>query len=253
MKFNLFTKYFSNFSRFFLVLTLAGCANPCADACQTDVLVGQDRNVTHPQALAETADAFVDGRTRRTFAARPVSTSAGAPKAAAGGFILIDPKALNPGSDTLFQVQQSRSLALRHTRSFRLNAQDRGYAAVTLALGETRYSLPKGMGVLTDPTQISMHSLSLQPELGAARNWLVPGGRLRAAIAGGAQISVTDTSVQSALLNVRYRATPVQPYAALRLSVQPTSTRLSAELEARVSRDGLSQIRTDLRVPLGRN
>lgn len=217
---------------------LSGCTVPCATDCQTFVALGSDRAAITNPALAAMAEAFVRGDRR----SRP---------AAGGGFLLIDPDVLKPGSETPRRLVRDRSVALVHERAVPLGQDLAAYGSLTAGLGQTRHRLPEGMGVLTDPARIGLTSLTLQPEAGLQRRWQGPGSDLTVAAGLGIQASLTETTVSSALLDVRHRSSHVMPYAALRFEVQPRQAPLSLALEARVARDGMSQLRADLRFPLG--
>ncbi len=264
MGFNRVSLGFRKFCAVSALLFAAGCGGGCGQSCQTDLLLGHDRNSGHTLALSQTAEAFVRGDTwgkdRGRVAVAPTANAApvvGARQAAAGAkatggsvsLVSLDADALGPDSDTLWRVDHSRSVGLRHQRSFAIAGGFRGYGSLTASLGQTRYDLPRGMGPAKEPITIDMQSAQLQPEIGVQRDWTLRRARLQSAVGLGTQISQTTTSVQSPVFNVVYRSTQNQPYAALRLGVQPDFTPLAADIEARVARDGLSQIRADLRLP----
>lgn len=223
-------------------LGLVGCGPGCGDACRFDVTLGQDLNAHQNLALQQTAQAFVEGRSWG-------SRDAGRRPAALPG-LQIDPDALGPDSATEVRLGTNRSLGLRHERAWGLGGRLQGYAALGAGLGHSRYALPMGMGPLADPTEIRLRHVWLQPEIGIRHRAVVPGGVIGTGAGLGLQISRTETSVQSALLDVNYRSGQSMPYGALHLSVQPDGLPLTADLQARIARDGMSQIRAGLRLPL---
>lgn len=223
-------------------LGLFGCGPDCGDACRLDLTLGQDLNSHQNLALQQTAQAFVEGRSwgRGDRPRRPAALPG----------LQIDPDALGPDSTTDVRLGANRSLGLRHERAWGLGGQVQAYAALGAGLGRSRYALPMGMGPLADPTEIRLRHVWLQPEIGIRHSAVVPGGVIGTGAGLGLQISRTETSVQSALLDVNYRASQTMPYGALHLSVHPDSLPLTADLEARIARDGMSQIRAGLRLPL---
>lgn len=234
-KFNRFRVFGPGAVVLFVASGLSGCGGTCPEDCQTELAVGSDYAAVSNPALAATARDFVGDRGR-------------APR---GGFLLIDPDVLKPGGDTPHRLVRDRGLSLAHERTAPLAGQTRLYARATAAVGQSVHALPEGMGVLTDPARIGLTSLTLQPEIGLRRDWQLGRTRLGGALGLGVQTSLTETTITSALLDVRHRSVETMPYASLRLNAGPDHGRLSASVELRVAQDGMTQLRGDLRVPLG--
>ena len=242
---------------------LAGCGDQ-----RLDLVMGDDRNSTHTLAVADTARAFVEGPATATARSARAPSAPAARVSSSGGLFDIDPEFLSPGGDVNRQLAVNVGLGLRHQTRVPLGRRTALYAKTTAALGKTRYDLPDGIGVLTDPTEVALTSLTLEPEVGLARDWQIGARRSRGAVRGrlttsagvGVQFSQTHTTIRSTyydgeirkvFLDVKHHSVNAQPYLALGASVQPAWTPVTLDLQARIARDGMTQIRTELALPLG--
>lgn len=241
---------------------LAGCGDQ-----RLDLVMGDDRNSTHTLAVADTARAFVEGPATARSARAPSAPAARV--SSSGGLFDIDPEFLSPGGDVNRQLAVNVGLGLRHQTRVPLGRRTALYARTTAALGKTRYDLPEGFGaVLPEPAEVTLTSLTLEPEVGLARDWQIGAGRSRGAVRGrlttsagvGVQFSQTHTTIRSTyydgeirkvFLDVKHHSVNAQPYLALGASVQPAWTPVTLDLQARIARDGMTQIRTELALPLG--
>jgi hypothetical protein len=165
-----------------------------------------------------------------------------------GGFITIDPDVLGPDSTTSHRLVADRSIGWRRSAAIDLGQGWQVRGAGTLALGQSRHDLPEGMGVLTDPARIAVTSLSVQPELGLARQFDLGPATVTAGASVGLQVSRNRVTVRSALLDVTSHSVTTAPYALASVEVQPQDVPGTLAVEARVHGDGSSQIRAEVRL-----
>lgn len=210
---------------------------------ETALTVAHDRNGTQPMALGSTADAFI-GKPRRAGAA------------GFGGFNAIDATLFEPGNTTPYSVTDNLSLGISHQINRPISDDVSGYGRLTLAVGKTRYHLPQGMGVFTDPTALEFTTLTVEPEVGLQKTWHARAMNrpyaMSASLGVGLEAAAVSTSVQSALLDVRHGSQHAIPYVAAGMEWQSPNAALRAGAQARLRADGTAQLRADLHLPLAR-
>lgn len=193
--------------RVLLCILSVGLLTACGEAVQTShrlVLSTTDDGLV-PAALGATADQFIGAP-----AARPTKPGGGATHAS---WLRLDRDTLSPDSDTPHRRTVSQRVALRSEARLPLGHGFEGVGALTASASRSRYALPKGLGVLADPTQIGFDAVALDPSLGL--NWahpLMPGARAHLGLAVGQEVARVRTTVRSSLLDVTNLSTQRQGY-----------------------------------------
>jgi hypothetical protein len=134
-----------------------------------------------------------------------------------GGGLSVDTLTNRSGS-TPVDRGTSRTLAFRLGYEFWKTRHVAAELSATAGRTHSKYALPRGAGVLTDPIQVKFASNIL--DLETALTWNVVARwrytpRLR--IAGGVRLAHTKTQLNSALLRVRNSSTHRDPYLSLGL------------------------------------
>lgn len=190
-----------------VIAALVGGCGPCASVhCRTSLSLGSSADGQIPGALEATADQFLG---EAGAAPEP------APGTARAGTIRLDRDTLSPDSDTPHHKSLGRQIALRNEASTTLMPGVQGVASLTLAAAQSRYHLPEGLGVLSDPTTIGFASVSVDPAIGLV--WtpaldLPARGQLHLGLAAGREVARFRTTVRSALLDVTSYSMQSQGY-----------------------------------------
>lgn len=226
-----------------LLIVLLGCTvSPRCD-CYDAILIGQDRTST-------TRDALI--RTVEDFSGHHGNGGAGNQSGGGGGDITVNPEVLSPDSTTPYRINSNRSFGWRRSASTDLSAGWQVWWAGTVAIGQNSYELPQGMGVLTDPTQIDVYNLTIQPELSISRKFNLGGIDVSGGTGLGWQISRNRVTVQSALLDVTSNSTNAEPYVFTSLELHPHLLPGTVAVETRIADDGSTQVRAELRFLVAR-
>lgn len=262
-------------------LWLSGCA-PCPpERCELAVTLGPGDGAYRVPGLEGLAQSFLgseipaaDGGPTPAAAhggSRP-GTLRAAPAAAGldrggervGGMALaggrglpglsLDRDMLKPGSDTPYRQRVDRNLGVRITHLVPVSAQSHLTAGLRLGVGQHGYRLPAGLGPLRDPIAIRFRRLVIGPELGLRHRRpvvLPPGAALELSVLAGHEVTLLDSHLTSALLDVRSRDSFGQSHLTLGAGVVLAS---GPELQAmvRLLEGGQFTWRSELRLPLGR-
>lgn len=209
-----------------LVACMAGTAPP---KHSFSIGYGQDDLFFIPDALQTTADAF--------FTPAPSRIPAGPP--AAGGLAVdIDKDTLSPNSGTPYQTEQSRQLRVGARLEQPLGGNFALGVGAALTYGKSRYLLPEGAGILTDPITIRFASQGIELDTGLI--WRKQHSRRvssRYEMGVGGSLTRTRTQIESALLDVDSTATQSAGflYTDVGLGLHPKSDSLpSVQLRTRL-------------------
>lgn len=197
------------------------------------VIGGQDRRGAVVPALEATADAFLGG-----------SGSIGG--GAGGGGVL------GPDSTTPYRLTGDRQIALRLARPVPLQGGWSVEPGLRLAAGQSRFHLPQGMGILTDPTQVGFQTLALTPE--ASLVYSRPLGPVVGSVrlGGGVQLAQVTTTLRSALLDVRHSGRVSSGVVWLGFGLADPARGLAAVVEGRVYQGRRAEFGAELRMDLPR-
>ncbi len=215
---------------------LGGCAD-CPD-CRADLVLGQDRRGMVEPALHATAAAFAAG----------AAPDGRAPPAALR--LEIDPDALGPDSDTPHRLVRDRMAGLRLARPVPLAGGWDLEPSALLAVGESRYRLPQGMGILTDPVEIGFRTVSATPELALGRGMRVGDWDGRLSLGLGAQLARSRVTVRSDLLDVTHYATTRRGFLRLGTVLEAPGSRLGLAGEARIYEGRAAELAAEMRLRL---
>lgn len=213
---------------------VSGCGAACMD-CRSEIVLGQDRRGHVEPALHVTADRFVEA---------PAKSGPPAQR------LMIDPEVLGPDSDTPHDLVRDRMIGVRLSRETGLGAGFGLEASVLTGIGESRYRLPQGMGILTDPVEIGFRSLSVTPELALTRPVGLGPLEGKAVLGLGVQAARSHVTVRSALLDVSETVVTRRPYARLGAELSHGPVTLSGE--ARVYEGRSAEIGAGMRLALPR-
>jgi len=165
---------------------LAGCS-PASGPLKTSLSLGIGQ-----------ADAYYISPALEATAAQFFGPSTGN-----GGLVDIDKDTLSSSSSTPYRKTHTYQLRLTGQAELPLGTYLSLTGGLTLAKGRSRYLLPKGAGVLSDPITIRFDTTTAEVETGLAWQFNKI-GRLatKLELGGGASFGRTRTAINSALLNV---------------------------------------------------
>ena len=236
--------------RILAMMVLAAALPSCAREMPTVWLgVGQSSEHLVPGSLRQTADVFF-GEDSSSNA--PASASANEEPSSENSLSgLIE-------ADDLFNFKSARYDRTDY-EDLRIGARqnmalgNRLTLWVQAEIGEARiiYDLPDGLGVLTDPTTITLEGLAGEAAVGLALHGPEVLG-LASAVELGAGVSAArlDVSVSSALLDVRHQVTANQPFGLAAISVTGPDGGLQGRVGLRQSRDSGIGLDVGLRMRL---
>ena len=220
------------FSAILVPFAMAGCA-AYSPASRPDISLEFSRDDSHfiPSSLAATSRQFFGGSTIAPPGTVPRRVTG------AGRLIDIDEDTLSAAGGVPFTRESSTKVRVRLGREQPLGDHLAVTGGISLGHGTSRYLLPRGAGVLTDPIRIRFATTSLEVDAGIA---VFTSDRLqsRAEVGIGKTWTRTQTGITSALLNVRNTNTHAAGfvYTGIRLGLRPRATgkpqpRLSARIK----------------------
>jgi len=223
-----------------VLAVFSGCTGAC-QGCRSALVLGQDRRGHVEPALRVTAARFVMAPAAVPARNRPPAFG-----------LEIDPEVLGPDSDTPHDLVRDRLIGLRLSRETDLGAGFGLEASVLTGIGESRYRLPKGMGILTDPVDIGFRSLSVTPELALSRRADLGALSGQVVLGLGMQAARSRVTVRSALLDVSETVMTRRPYARLGLVLEEPRRGVALAGEARVYEGRAAEIGAEMRLTLPR-
>ena len=187
-------------------LWVAGCSHsPVELEFQASATAGQAGYTKG--ALARTRDDFLGGDANLLTPERLAASADSAPAATA---IVLD-----PGKIAEYRAKPSGFVAVNASTRGKLVGDWAWKAEVGFGHALNRAYLPAGLGVLTDPMNVTFNASVITSELSIARRQELPAG-WQAEISGGIGMSWVDadTHIQSSLIELHSRSVQTLPFIA---------------------------------------